>query len=529
VQRSTFIKTGSVATIAVAAVFALTSGGTAGAQGGLPVVNVPHANPKFGIQNNMLTPSATQTSVAWGALPLTNPDAANGVTRYGYNTLDGAPLTQDAHEAHKTEPDKNVYLVFGGKHYLYQGHELGPRGYVTRINLDETNPAKRVTLISDVDAAGNAFPTIDGITWDPFTDQLLITAESSSPTGGAFAIGLDSNGDPTDGKAVRLTALGSGGFEGIENDPEGNVWIVEDIGGAGVGGGKLPNSYVYRFVPTDRTDLTKGGTLQALQIKRSDGTPATAAQLQANPSDAFISQLHTYGTSFATAWVPIHTGTTQAFGATDAAKAANATPLKRPENGVFRPGTGFREFYFTETGDTTNSSTLPGAYGGVFRLSQKSAGANTGRISIVGVGDKEHTGFDNISFATADDLLVVEDAGDSLHTARNALDSGYLFRLENEDSQGQQGGGGHAPRPIRWLAEGRDASATFDSLGGPSYNDGDNEITGIHVSDGDPSVAGLLGAKVPQPVTSPAWRTFWTQQHGDQTTWEIHWNGAGAD
>jgi hypothetical protein len=67
VQRSTFIKTGSVATIAVAAVFALTSGGTAGAQGGLPVVNVPHANPKFGIQNNMLTPSATQTSVAWGA------------------------------------------------------------------------------------------------------------------------------------------------------------------------------------------------------------------------------------------------------------------------------------------------------------------------------------------------------------------------------------------------------------------------------------------------------------------------------
>jgi hypothetical protein len=530
VNRSTFVKTGSAVTLAAACAFALAGGGSADAQDGLRVINVPNANPKFGVQNNVLTPSASQTSVAWGALPLTNPDVANGVTRYGYNTIDGAPLTQAVNEAHKTEPDKNVYLVFGGKHYVYQGHELGPRGYVTRINLDETDPLKRVTLISDVDGSGNAFPTIDGITWDPFSHQLLITAESSSPTGGAFAVGLDGNGNPTDGKAARLSALGSGGFEGIQNDADGNVWIVEDIGGAASGGGKVPNSYVYRFVPTDKTDLTKGGTLQALQIKRSDGSPVTAAQVQANPSDPFIGELHTFGTSFDTTWVSIHTGTSPAFSATDAAKAGNATPLKRPENGVFRPGTDFREFYFTETGDTTSGSSLPGAYGGVFRLSLASAGADTGSISIVGVGDREHTGFDNISFATADDLLVVEDAGDGLHTQRNALDSGYLYQLENVNSQaqhGEQGNGRRAPEPIRWLAEGRDPSATFDSMSGPSYNDGDNEITGIHVSDGDPTVAGILGAKVPAPVTSPStWRTFWTQQHGDQTTWEIHWNGA---
>jgi len=77
---------------------------------------------------------------------------------------------------------------------------------------------------------------------------------------------------------------------------------------------------------------------------------------------------------------------------------------------------------------------------------------------------------------------------------------------------------------VRFLAEGRDASATFDAMSGPSYNDGDNEITGIHVSDGDPTVDGVLGAKLPQPTTSPAWRTFRTQQHGDNTTWEISWN-----
>ena len=491
------------------------------------VVGVPSANPKFGVQNNVLTPSATQTSVAWGNLPLVNPDVANGVTHYGYNTLGGGPLTQARDEAHKTEPDKNVYLTFGGKHYLYQGHELGPRGYVTRINLDETDPAKRVTLISDTDAQGNAYPTIDGITWDPFTRQLLLTAEAKSPQGGVFGVSLDQAGDSIDGHAVRLDALGSGGYEGVQNDRAGNVWLVEDIGGVAAGGGKVPNSYVYRFTPTDKSDLTRGGKLEALQIERRSGKPATAQELQADPSDSFIADLHRYGTSFTTRWVTVHDGASGPFDATAAAAAAQATPLKRPENGVFRPGTDFREFYFSETGDTSTDSTLPGRFGGVFRLSQSSPTASKGRISIAAVGDREHTGFDNVSFLTAEDLLVVEDAGDTLHTQRNALDSGYRYQVGGGD-QGQHPqsrsdhGSRGAPRPTRWLAEGRDASATFDSMSGPAYNDGDNEITGIHVSDGDPTAAGILGAKTPQPLGS-SWRTFWTQQHGDNVTWEISW------
>ncbi|CAI9416449.1 alkaline phosphatase PhoX [Nocardioides sp. T2.26MG-1] len=486
------------------------------------VTDVPSANPRSGIQGNVLTPSATQTSLAWGALPLVNPDTANGVTHYGYNTQAGGPLTQAPDEAYKTEPDKNVYLTFGGKHYLYQGHEGGPRGYVTRIDLDETDPAKRVTLISDTDADGNAYPTIDGITWDPFTHQLLLTAEAKAPKGGVFGVSLDANGDAVDGHAVRLDALGSGGYEGVQNDQDGNVWLVEDIGGASASGGKAPNSYVYRFVPTDKTDLTAGGSLQALQILRTDGSPVTAEQLQSNPSDSFITQLHTYGTTFKTKWVTVHTGAPVAFDATAAAKSASATPLKRPENGVFRPGTGFREFYFTETGDTSTNSTLPGAYGGVFRVTQSGPSAGTGTISIAAVGDEAHAGFDNIAFLTKDDLLVVEDAGDGLHEQRNALDSGYLYHLGDRRSHGKAQGKDRAPRPVRWLAEGRDASATYDASAGLSYNDGDNEITGIHVSDGDPTTAGLLGAKVPNPFAA-SWRTFWTQQHGDNVTWEVHW------
>ena len=51
-------------------------------------------------------------------------------------------------------------------------------------------------------------------------------------------------------------------------------------------------------------------------------------------------------------------------------------------------------------------------------------------------------------------------------------------------------------------------------------NEGDNEITGIHVSDGDPTLGGILGAKNPRPFDG-RWRVFYTMQHGDNQTFEI--------
>ncbi len=472
--------------------------------------DVVSANPRVGIQNNVLGAGLHSTPVAWGALALTNPDKANGVTHYGYNTSNGGPLTQDPHEAFKTEPDKNVYLIFNGHHYLYQGHEGGPRGYVTRIDLDATDPAKRVSLVSDTASDGTPLPVFDGITWDPFSHQLLLTHEGKLEGGSVFAIRLDANGDSKSGKAVVLPALGSGGYEGVQNDSAGNVWLVEDIGGAAVKGGKVPNSYVYRFHPYDKTDLTKGGSMRALQVLHRDGSPITFAELSAHPAAGVIKQLHTYDNTFQTRWVVIHSGR----GAYDAGVSAaedEATPFKRPENGVFRPDAKFHEFYFTETGDTSSLSTLPGRYGAVFRLRQ---GSNPfeGTLTPILVGDKAHTGFDNLQFATQDQLLVVEDAGDTLHDQRNALDSGYVLNV--------RGTGYFARTPHRWLAEGRDASATYDALSNPGYNDGDNEITGIHVSNGDPSQHGLLGSKIPTAFDH-GWRVFWTQQHGDNVTWEV--------
>lgn len=78
-------------------------------------------------------------------------------------------------------------------------------------------------------------------------------------------------------------------------------------------------------------------------------------------------------------------------------------------------------------------------------------------------------------------------------------------------------------QPVRILAEGRDPSATLDSgFSGLTgfQNEGDNEITGIHTSDGDPSASGILGARVPR-LFKDGWRLFYTAQHGDNVTWEV--------
>src|SRR5262249_11214027 len=131
--------------------------------------------------------------------------------------------------------------------------------------------------------------------------------------------------------------------------------------------------------------------------------------------------------------------------------------------------------------------------------------------------DVGHTGFDNAAFWTRDEIVFVEDRGDTLHTQANMLDSAFLF-----DVRVDYGAPG-APQPIRILAQGRDPSATIDSAfsGMTGFqNEGDNEIPGWHLSDGDPGAGGLLGAKDPVPFKA-GWRLFYTGQHGINNTWEI--------
>jgi hypothetical protein len=509
----------------IPASIALAIGGVANAQ----VTNVPTANPRIAgvVAPNILSPELQQIIWASGSMALENP--VTNVGFYGYNTAPFIVLPPDTQPS-KTEPDKNTYLVLRnqvgpdshydyGTHFLFQGHETGSAGYLTRINLD-ADGAHRVTLMATTDTSGNPLPLIDGSTWYPWAERLLLTGEEYPGVSGVWQATATYPSVVDDLTGI----MGKGGFEGIQADSDGNVWIVEDIGGAnGTINTKArqPNSFIYRFVPKNKYDLKAGGKLQALAvaskqhggaIKFTDGNPD--ADILSND----IRDLHTYGLSFDTSWVTIHDTSVDGFAIFDAnalAKTKGATPFKRPENGVFRPGFYFRDFFFTETGDTRNDALAGGgadygALGGVFKLSQRSPSADTGRLTIFYESDVAHSGFDNIQFWNESKLVVVEDAGERLHGQRNALDSGYIFDVRADYSNA-------ANQPVRFLAQGRDPSAVYDNL---TKGSGDNEITGIHVSDGDPTPNGVLGAKIPNPFKD-GWRVFYTQQHGDNITYEI--------
>jgi hypothetical protein len=506
---------------------------------------VPSANPKSpGVAvPNALTPELVEVVAAQGSHRLENPATVDvgggrtaGITYYGYWD-DGPHLPLPAAptvEATKTEPDKNTYLVLRrqkgadpsydyGTRFLFQGHELGVagRGYLTRINLD-ADADHRVTLMAVQDRGGKPLPVFDGSTWNPFARKLLLTAENGA-SGGVWQASVDFPSAVEDVSG----AMGRGGYEGIQTDPHGNVWIVEDVGGSSGAvndRARQPNSFLYRFVPTHRSDLTSG-KLQVLQVTSlRSGQPIVfhPGQADADILSDDVKDLHTYGKVFHTRWITIHDTAadgTSPFGANALAKAQGGTPFKRPENGQFRPGSGFREFYFDATGDTdirTQAGSAFGGFGALFRLTQASPSAGEGRLSLLYLGDVFHSGFDNVAFWDRNHAVVVEDAGDTLHAQRNALDSAFLFDVRADYSDA-------ANQPVRIIAEGRDSSATLDSaLGGsPGFqNEGDNEITGIHVSDGDPGPDGLLGARIPRPFRD-GWRVFWTQQHGDNVTWEI--------
>jgi hypothetical protein len=523
--------------LAVGAVLAVAVGASPPSSPSL--TGVPSANTRSTgyAPASILSPELSQVAVAQGSTRLENTSALTSYYGYDNDVVNGAGQPQmvpvpgnPGTEAHKTEPDKNTYLVFKnglsgadpsydyGTHFLFQGHEggAGGAGYITRINLD-ADAAHRVTLLATKDALGNQLATIDGSTWDPWAKRLLFTTENGgAPT---YAATPDYPSTVTDISG----ALGRGGYEGIQDDSAGNLWICEDIGGSNKPGtkAKFPNSYVYRYVPASPGDLSSG-RLQALQVMNEAGKPITAASQEAVNSPDQLA-LHTYGKSFETRWVTIHDTAVDGnapFAALPLAKAANATPFKRPENGAFQPGTHFEKFLFDETGDTNAESVenaKAGGWGSVFELSQSDPSADTGTLSVFYNGNEAHAGFDNVTFLSRNAIAFVEDAGDGLHSQRNALDSGFVWQVGTDYSNPQN-------QPLRWLAEGRDASATLDAEnGGFGKNDGDNEITGAVVSDGDPSAQGVLGAHVPE-LGTPEWRWFYTQQHGDNTTYEVRLN-----
>jgi len=498
-QKTTFF---SLHSIALLASVTLAADASAGLQAlGRPVENVPDANP-VEVTDILISSGFALDLRQQGLDLLENP--AGSITHFGF-LADGTT---------RTEPDENTYLILDhnpggptadydyGRHFLFQGHEnSGNLAHITRINLDVSNPDHRVTLLTPPGEDGlTHFNSVDGSCWNPFTQTLIFTQEAGA-NGGVIEISADFDAATNSGLRTLYGSIGRGGFEGIHPDDQGNLLIVEDVGGALFGFAKNPNSFVYRFVPDNPTDLTLG-KLQALQVI-IDGQPVVF-----HPEGDTLSQtqlkLYTVGARYRVSWVTVHDTAvdgTDSFDANALAKAASATPFKRPENGQFLPGSGFRTFFFDITGDTdANAGNDPelaarGAWGGIFRVDlDETRGA--GRIGLVVLGDAAHSSFDNVTFSSLSTLLVTEDRGDTLHDQLNILDSVWAYDMSNPN------------RVARFVALGLDRMST----------DEDNEPTGLHYSDGDSSIEGLLGGHVPDPKQS---RLFFTQQHGENNLFEV--------
>src|SRR5262249_7566366 len=157
-------------------------------------------------------------------------------------------------------------------------------------------------------------------TWDPFTRTLLFTQEVGSlngtSTGGVVEI---TPGWPPVVKTL-YGIIGRAGYEGIHPDDDGNLLIIEDTSGAGVSldpadktnsgtpkAAKQPNSFVYKFEPYNKSDLSQGGKLLALQVW-IDGSPVVfnAADPHGDAYSTPQLKLHTPGTSWPTTWVLVH-------------------------------------------------------------------------------------------------------------------------------------------------------------------------------------------------------------------------------
>ena len=454
-----------------------------------------------------------------------------------------------------TEPDQNTYVkleknlvcsgVDYGRTFLFQGHEnAGNLAYVTRINLDrKRGDARRITLLTPVGADGlTHFNALDGSTFNPFTNTLLFTEETSANVNGA----INGTGSVIQISMDCLSSLtkldpffGLGSFEGIHPDDAGNIYLIEDASGTRPGGaarapetGRLvplraaaqPNSFVYRYLPNNPARLEDGGKMQALQVS-IDGQPVKFGGVGPAAAAADIisltqKKLHTPGTSWPIKWVTIHEshkGDTQAFTATQAAKDAGATPFKRPENMTWLPESQLRTFFFSATGDTdaptSQESELAarGAWGSLFRVDlnheptskrgAKGKPRDDGIISIFVLGDQVHNSFDNVAFANEHQLLAAEDRGDTLHQQLNALDSVWAFDVDRRQPLASA---------LRFIALGRDALAAPEG-------EEDNEPTGLVVSNGSTRKEDLLGTRKSLDEA----RAFFTMQHGQNDLFEI--------
>ena len=155
----------------------------AGPAAALPI-GIPSANPDSGTPPNRIVNGYQLVKTAVGSDPLENPSGP--ITTFGRLSDDTA-----------TEPDGNTYLVLPGGvggptpdtttattscSRAMRTATISPTS--RRVNLDVSDPAHRITLLTPTGADGlTHFSALDGTAWDPFTRTLLFTQENGTDGG----------------------------------------------------------------------------------------------------------------------------------------------------------------------------------------------------------------------------------------------------------------------------------------------------------------------------------------------------------
>ena len=165
------------------------------------------------------------------------------------------------------------YLFTSSENSIPTENGIGAAGSdgITRLTLNGPNTGKKEILASNVGAAGaNIWQRVDGLKWYPYGgpggDGLLLAGEEFA-AGGIWQI------NPNTGAFVRLDWLGNYSHEGIGLDRSGNLYLGDEARGGAI----------YKAVPNDRRDLTKGGTLYFLVGTAAD---ASGWKQVANPANA---------------------------------------------------------------------------------------------------------------------------------------------------------------------------------------------------------------------------------------------------
>ena len=241
-----------------------------------------------------------------------------------------------------------------------------------------------------------------------------------------------------------------------------------------------------------------------------------------------MKDLHTYGNVVRDALgdAPRHRGRRRRAVQRQRARQGQATRPRSsgPRTASSARARSSREFVFTETGDTNAGTEAGSAYGGFGGRSEAQPGSRRAprpaRSALIYRGDIAHTGLDNIAFWSARPARrrsrtpatrSTRSATRSTRPGSSTSRADYSDPADAADPDPRRG-----PRRL-----GHDRLGARLAANAGFQNDGDNEITGIHVSDGDPTrLGGCSGAKTPRPFEH-GWRVFYTQQHGDNVTWEI--------